>query len=275
MSRAEAIQQLREMNAQSVVKVSSDFVTIVKDAKYREEFVEFTEDSTIKVVDLHNSIIRYVRRIMPNRVTAESIETTGEGLLQCCPLMARLYQNSHFDPESTTKKWGMIARNIKEINGIPLSIPNYRPIVAISANRQTAQRTFIRPVAETAEEQEDRVRKRLHEEFSKNDENLEQNDPRLKRQKVDSSEKNRWNYSAAPTDTTNPNINKSEQPEAELCNICMNDVITHGFLHYGLSGQDPSMHFIACKTCANTWMWATKGCPKCRQPVINVVRVTM
>ena len=161
MSRAQAMQQLREMNAQSVVKVSSDMVTIVKDAKYREEFVEFTMDSTIKVVDLHNSIIRYVRRIMPNRVTAESIEPAGEGLLLCCSLMARLYQNSHFDPESTTKKWGMIARNIKEINGIPLSIPNYRTIVAISANRQSPQKNLVRPVGETAKGQQDKVRQGL------------------------------------------------------------------------------------------------------------------
>jgi len=269
MSRAEALRQLREMNAQSVVKVSTDFVKIIRDAKYREEFSEFSDESTIKVVDLHNSIIRYVRRIMPSRVTAEPAEPSGEGLILCCPLMARLYYNTHFDPESTTKKWGMIARNIREINGIPLLLPRTRPVVAIG-NTSSPPR-----IAETAEEKEDRVRKRIHNEFSKNDQQLEQTDPRLKRQRIEDSEQNRWNYSTVTAENNVKNESEPIEEETELCNICMADVITHGFLHYGLSGQDPSMHLIACKSCANKWMWATKGCPKCRQPVINVVRVSM
>lgn len=48
---------------------------------------------------------------------------------------------------------------------------------------------------------------------------------------------------------------------------------THAFLHVGLSGNDVTAHFVACQTCANSCYWAEKGCPCCRTPVVNVIRI--
>jgi len=59
----------------------------------------------------------------------------------------------------------------------------------------------------------------------------------------------------------------------DACVICMEKPRTHAFLHYGLSSQDVSSHFVACEECANSCRWADQGCPCCRAPVINIIRV--
>ena len=48
---------------------------------------------------------------------------------------------------------------------------------------------------------------------------------------------------------------------------------THAFLHFGLSSNDMTSHFVACEDCAKTCRWADQGCPMCRQPCINIVRI--
>ena len=60
----------------------------------------------------------------------------------------------------------------------------------------------------------------------------------------------------------------------DKCVICRENPITHGFLHHGLAHEETSAHFISCGKCANQWMWATKGCPKCRKPVVNVIKLS-
>lgn len=281
MSREEAIAQLRAMNAQSVVKVTAPFVTIIREAQIREEFADFTEDAHIKIVDVHNSIIRYIRRVMPSRV-ADSSTTAGPSghanVARCCPLMAQLYLAPEYVFDDTPKKWGMIARNITEINGISLSL-HERPVRVVGARQR-----------ETPSGQEDGARKRLFAEFSRFDAELEKINPNMKRPKMESGESNRWTYNSdrvsdtddhasTSNDATSSDAKKSTRNEkftqaSDICIICMDEKITHGFLHCGLSSPDSSLHLIACKSCADKWMWATKGCPKCRQPVVNVVRVT-
>lgn len=64
-----------------------------------------------------------------------------------------------------------------------------------------------------------------------------------------------------------------ELAEGDLCVICMEKARTHAFLHYGLADQDVTSHFVACQDCANSCRWADQGCPCCRKPCINVIRV--
>merc|ERR1739848_747966 len=106
------------------------FVQIIREAQIREELAEITEETRIKIVDVHNSIIRYIRRIMPSRVVAPPAATApsqGGNIVQCCPLLAQLYMAQEYSFDDTAKKWGMIARNITEINGISLSVHS-RPV---------------------------------------------------------------------------------------------------------------------------------------------------
>ena len=87
----------------------------------------------------------------------------------------------------------------------------------------------------------------------------------------------RWKFEDAPPakkQKTDPDPPKAEDLDVDdTCVICMERPRTHAFLHYGLAKQDVSSHFIACQECANTCRWADQGCPCCRAPVINIIRV--
>lgn len=76
------------------------------------------------------------------------------------------------------------------------------------------------------------------------------------------------NESTEETETKKPRLE-----EDQTCVICMENRRTHAFLHLGLSGNDVTAHFVACQTCANSCYWAEKGCPCCRTPVVNVIRI--
>lgn len=287
--RQNALQQLRAMNAQSVVKVSPELSALIRESNYKEEYITFTQESTIKVVDLHNAIVRYVNTIMPGRAIENPQEEVGDGCSVCCDRMRALYKHDVYDPRNHPKKWGMVARNIREINGQELIYPRggSRNLTIRAQYSATAVGSAATPTNTrvTPEKREDLARKRLHNNFVKYDESLVNIDTRLKRIKENDHEPNRWAYGEPEEQQTVSDVDKdapgtSKEPEeeeiptGELCAICMTSKITHGFLHYGLSGTDPSIHFISCKECTKKWMWATKGCPKCRQPVVNIVRIT-
>ena len=78
-------------------------------------------------------------------------------------------------------------------------------------------------------------------------ENKEENEPSSKRQKID--------------------------PENELCILCRENDRSHAFLHGSLESDDASAHLVACEQCALKWQWATKGCPYCRKPCVNILRI--
>ena len=61
--------------------------------------------------------------------------------------------------------------------------------------------------------------------------------------------------------------------ESELCILCREHDRTHAFLHGSLESDDASAHLVACKQCALKWQWATKGCPFCRKPCVNILRI--
>ena len=287
-TREDAIRQLRNMNANSIVKVTADFCEIVRLAGIRDDLTRFDETCEIRIVDLHNSIIRYIRRVMPGRIETSAVvlpaalPDTTPPPARCCPLIERLYRAEYFDFDNRPMKWGMIARNIVEINGMSLT-QRENPI------QVTGARPKVSP-----EKQEDRARKLLFQQFMRSDMELERQNPKMaiKRQSEldEQTPPKKWCYNAEaqtehtsetkdarPTGSTSVN-HKTTAAQAEddgdRCMICMDAKITHGFLHFGLANQNATLHYIACERCADTWMWATKGCPKCRQPVVNIVRVT-
>lgn len=55
--------------------------------------------------------------------------------------------------------------------------------------------------------------------------------------------------------------------DSKLCNICLNNEITTGFLHNG------STHLAACHSCAQHIFDSTRQCPICRQPVEQIIKV--
>ena len=107
-------------------------------------------------------------------------------------------------------------------------------------------------------------------------------------EEVKSGKRNRWAFGEEDDETVpakraktdesrdeaGPSTNHSEElSEDERCIICLEARRTHAFLHFGLANQDLSSHFVACESCANTCRWADQGCPCCRRPVVNVIRI--
>jgi len=62
-------------------------------------------------------------------------------------------------------------------------------------------------------------------------------------------------------------------PESDVCILCRENDRTHAFLHGSLESDDASAHLVACEQCALKWQWATKGCPFCRKPCVNILRI--
>jgi len=82
--------------------------------------------------------------------------------------------------------------------------------------------------------------------------------------------------SSSPTPAKKAKVEESDPEELSIsdrCIICMEKRRTHAFLHFGLANSDMTSHFVACEDCAKSCRWADQGCPMCRQPCINVVRV--
>jgi hypothetical protein len=97
------------------------------------------------------------------------------------------------------------------------------------------------------------------------------------------SESPRWEYPAKSPSSDEPSAKRikieeeptttEEIPTSKLCVICFEKERTHAFLHFGLSKQDVTSHFVACESCANSCRWADNGCPVCRSPCINVIKI--
>jgi hypothetical protein len=67
------------------------------------------------------------------------------------------------------------------------------------------------------------------------------------------------------TNTTNHNDDDDDDDDA-LCMICLDDVRSMALLHQGL------VHLCMCRRCCAAYDM-TRGCPKCRRPVEQIIDV--
>lgn len=294
------------MRAESIVKVTDDFAMLIREASLKEAYKTFSAESdSITILDAHNSVITYMRDVLPQKDPT----CLTDGKYRCCEMMKRLYLEDYYDPTNLKAKWRMIVRNLREIDGLAYAprqtlqpqhgTDDPRPNLALRVREfEPAPQNPARDA-----EREGAIRQSLYNSFNALDSRIKNYYPsnHFAWPTEKPSEHDRWNYtlnSHKRTNSTqqsdnvesdsNPNPIKrtkvddtasvsGEEPPSlpadETCVICLENRRTHAFLHSGLSAQDVTSHFVSCSDCANTCRWADTGCPICRLPCINVIRI--
>jgi len=260
---------------------------------------------------MHNSYLNYVKHILPRKMPNHLIEAgSATGKFRCCPVLSKIWNSEIFDPADLKDKWRIIVKSLTQIDGIPYTPREIRPRPTnqLQATQPVppGHRIVVReyepaPINRQREEKRESViRRNLHNFFTKMDDELKTlYEPNKFDWPVQKSTgiTNRWTFTdssdeppakkqksdivSEPDSISSPSIssssssvpNKKELSDSDTCVICMERARTHAFLHYGLAGQDVTSHFVACRECANSCRWADQGCPCCRTPVINVIRV--
>ena len=159
---------------------------------------------------------------------------------------------------------------------------NFRPSSSSTSSSENPREYEPRPLNHNSENQrEKQSRKRLYSFYSNFDEEFKKlfhgTEMKFPEEPSHSSATNRWEFN--PTEeTSEPPAKRKKLDEPELsteerCVICLEKPRTHAFLHFGMSNQEVTSHFVACKDCANNCKWANKGCPSCRLPVMNIIKI--
>lgn len=299
------------LRAESNVKVTEQFAELIRASALKDEYKTFNHTrDIITVLDAHNSYTNYVKHILPTTVPDYIIEGTGSFVdsqvtekYKCGPILTKLWQCDYFFPKDLKAKWRIIVRNLTQIDGTnyirnrrnPTALPRTQATSDSTSGQQTETPREYQPAAINHlrnERREDTMRRSLGTFFTQFDKNIKR---LFDEKKFDFPAENpdesaplakRWKFEDPvnkPEEETPPakkqKIEKAATSKEEelsiddACVICMEKPRTHAFLHYGLSGQDVSSHFVACQECAHSCRWADQGCPCCRAPVINVIRV--
>jgi len=286
------------IQAESLIKINSDFGQIVRESNIKNgQFVNFDHRTTqITLLDAHNAIINYLRDVLPTKVPG--CLNTDTGLYRLCDTLQRMFKNTHFNPKNAALKWRLIMENVTHHSGVPFvgsrtpnapsnsRIPQALPVPTASPAIQTAQPTqTAQPAASEYEPApvnidrqrniENLRRKRLRTEFQKFDQAVTKPGTAPENPQETDIDNCQWNYPAVSpnTDPSESDSKKARLEPDQTCVICMENRRTHAFLHTGLSQTDVTAHFVACQSCANSCYWAEKGCPCCRTPVINIIRI--
>jgi hypothetical protein len=300
------------LRAESVVKVTEPYAELIRASAIKEQYKTFDSSrDTLTVLDAHNSYTNYVKYILPIAVPDYIIPATENATekYKCGPILSKIWECDHFFPKDLKMKWKVIVRNMTAINGqnyrrnAQSRLNPVQPSAASQSTPEEAPREY-QPAAINHvrnEKRESSIRRNLFMFFSNVDKEIKKqydeknfdwpvvptelaarwkyedpvNKPEESSEAKKRSREEIENHPAKKMKTSDsPGTSTDEELSIDdACVICMEKPRTHAFLHYGLSSQDVSSHFVACEKCANSCRWADQGCPCCRAPVINIIRV--
>lgn len=273
------------IRAESRVRVNDDFGEIIRQANM-EKYENFNFENDIPLLDAHNGLINYLKNILPTKIPNCHNQETG--IYQLCPVLRNMFGVETFDPKDARLKWQLIMRNVTVVNSPTSSPPRASPISSPPALPVPPSGQF--EPAPINENRQLRIENELRAQLRKRFEALDIDTKKRTRhdaasvQEVASTEPTRtghWEYPRADEAADEPAQKRARKDvkvdenlsDAELCIICMEKRRTHAFLHAGLAGHDVTAHFVTCESCTNSCYWAQNGCPCCRTPVVNVIRV--
>jgi len=294
------------LRAESTVRVSDPFSALIRAAHSRDQdgFLKDFDHArdSCTVLQMHNAYLRFTRDRTKN----------DQGMVECCDILRAVWRRDSFNPDDTKEKWRMMIRNLTEINGQPYTSMAQRatqnqqnarqtdvapggvaPLPSAPTSQETGELEPAPINRHRDQQRENALRRNLQRVYTLLDQQLRslfagETGLEIAPEEVKSGKRNRWAFGEedeepvpakrAKTDESRdeagPSTNHSEElSEDERCIICLEARRTHAFLHFGLANQDLSSHFVACESCANTCRWADQGCPCCRRPVVNVIRI--
>lgn len=262
------------LQAESIIRVNSDFGQIVRESNIQNgAFSNFDPQTTdITLLNAHNALTNYIRDILPKKVPGSL--NTETGCYRLCPTLRQMFRRDVFDPRDIQLKWRLIIANSSQLPGAAPR-PTATPTPTVRSGT-TAEPLQYEPAPINIDRQrnnENVRRKRLRDVFTKFDKTIKsESGEETKREE----KAGHWTYpepNSQHESTSESDPKKPRLDEDQTCVICMENRRTHAFLHVGLSTNDVTAHFVACQTCANSCYWAEKGCPCCRTPVVNVIRI--
>jgi hypothetical protein len=268
------------IQAESLIRINSDFGQIVRESKIKNgQFTNFDPETTqITLLDAHNALINYLKHVLPKKIPG--CLNTQTGVYRLCPTLKKMFKVDFFNPTIAQVKWRMIMENVIHPLGQSARSTSTTPTTTPTTNVDSPDTTPATPLQyEPApvniarqKNNENLRRKRLRTAFQGLDEAVGKSET----ENTNSGNTGHWHYPEENTtsETSCEPENKKVQLDPEqTCVICMENRRTHAFLHAGLSSADVTAHFVACQKCANSCYWAEKGCPCCRTPVINIIRI--
>lgn len=299
--RADLVRTPRpSLRAESNVKVNAAMGTLIRAAQLRPEHKDFNHETmTISMLDMHNSYLHYLKQLYPGTTPPGTILEIRDETLKA------VWQTDRFDPSDKKWKWRIFVKSLIEIDGQPyrsaqrpVGATRRSPIIgqniqeqspALNARHDPAQNNPAREYepaplnGQRLQQREQILRQRLKDLYTEVDNhigskilNQNKSDRPQTPDALSSRKRNTFSFDGSENPTENKRIKLEEDeeiPESDRCIICMEKRKTHAFLHFGLSSNDMTSHFVACEDCAKTCRWADQGCPMCRQPCINIVRI--
>jgi hypothetical protein len=276
-----------QLTAGSMVTPVEDFTEIIR--MYSEEYQHYNGEP-VKCIHMHNSFAKYVSNVVKkydSSVTAISLENE--------PLLRRICRVDTLDPRNMKLKWAILKQNILAVDGKPIRprvmdpefyVNQYEPRSvnydnvdkeeALARRRlqeswkhfdRTSKRPNTSDIPSTSRSSENSVKKWDFQEIKKEQEKQESEDENQKPEEITIQE-------SKNNEDNEPRSKKLKlDPESDVCILCRENDRTHAFLHGSLESDDASAHLVACEQCAFKWQWATKGCPFCRKPCVNILRI--